>query len=708
MIKKTIYCLLVAVILTIIPGMISLAETGRLELSTSRATLNIDRSGNIHITNIEGQIFEVNADATSLWKIVIKSNINQKEYVITPNNDLKIDKTENTIKIVVNNISPEGQSIPLNAEFSISVKDDAFCFSGSLKINSQDWIIKELSYPVFSEIKVNNDNVKVYWPYGVGQCFNDLSVFGRRSFDYPSVTGTMAWFSVNSSERGLYIGSHDPLLQAKTFSLGYEESDKLCSSGVKFPVWKNEFIIPDVIINLYNGSWHRASDFYRSWYDRNFKIAKVSDWAKKCEGYMLCILKQQNGDVMYTYKDIDKLCDVAEKLNFKLIGLWGRGVGGHDHLYPNYMPDNLLGGREEMRNAIERAHERGFKVIVYTNGKIIDTSTDFYEYNGIETIILNEKKQPLLEFWRKHENTTPRIFATACPGSSLWRRTMLNLAIDAKSLGADAFYIDQVGQGSPVTLMCYSEFHDHQTPQEAYSEYRIKMMHDIRGKMKEMDPEFSIMTEGLNDALLSDVDFFQGVPNLNTPFLFPEMFRYTFPEVISVTVNPSPALNRTDANYSTVYGLRQQIMSRYPADVDYLLNNKIPEYSDYANITGPPDIKRFTQASAEETTKYTHDLFQFQNDNAEFFRFGKFIDEEGIEIAGDDILAKGFENGKRIGVIVWNRNLTEERNFSISLPGYRLISACEPHQKKISSSSPLKANSLRLLIFEKLIKTDKI
>lgn len=669
---------------------------------TSEATLNIGRLGNIKIIHNEGKFLEVNSSVNSLWKIILKNKRSGKEYVLTPENNFTVDKINNTIRIVVNRFSVENKILPVNAEFTVSVKNDAFCFSGSLKSNSKDWQFKELLYPYGLGIRIADKNIKIYWPNGVGQCFDNPSEFGNRSFDYPSVGGTMAWFSVNSPEAGLYVGSHDSLLKAKTFYLGFDNNDRLFKANVEFPVYNDEFTVPDVMIKSYNGSWYQASKFYRHWYDSIFKIASISDWAKRCEGYILCILKQQNGEVMYTYKDIDKLCDIAERLNFKLIGLWGRGVGGHDHLYPNYMPDNLLGGREEMRLAIERAHKRGFKVIVYTNGKIVDTSTDYYKYNGIETIILNERKHPLFEFWRKHENTTPLIFVTTCPGSAVWRKTMLNLALDAHSLGADAFYIDQVGQVSPVTCKCFSEYHDHDLPQEAYSKFRIMMMHDIREKLRQIDPEFSVMTEGLNDALLSDVDFFQGVPNLNTPFLFPEMFRYTFPEVISVTVNPSPGLNRFDANYSTVYGLRHQIMSRYPADVDYLLNGKIPNESDYSNITGPPDIGRFTKVSAEETMKYMHELFQFENSNSDFFRTGKFIDEEGVEVTGDDIMAKGFLNGNRIGVVVWNQHLTEERDYSVSVPGYRLTGVSEPGRKSVTNTSPLSANSIRLLEFKKI------
>ena len=678
----------------------SFASSKKIELTTSEATLTIDQKGNLRIIQNKERIIQVNTSIYNLWRITLKNNLSGRESVIVPDKSIKLVKSGDIIQMRVESFVVDDNALPGIAEFSISVKDDAFCFSGSLKSESEGWIFKELVYPDISGIEPDDNNLKIYWPNEFGQCFDDPQVFGSRSFEYPSVRGTMSWFSVNSHENGLYIGCHDHARGAKKFSLAYND-DKSFKSNVLFPVNSGEFVIPDVMIMPYSGKWYTASGFYRGWYEKNFRIVDVAPWARNCEGYMLNILKQQNGEVMYTYNDIDKLCDIAEKLNFKLIGLWGRGVGGHDRLYPNYMPDNLLGGREEMKKAIERAHERGFKVIVYSNGKIMDTSTDYYYYNGIETIVLNERKRPELEIWKKHVNTTPVIFAVACPGSALWRKTILDLAIDAESLGADAFYVDQLAQIPPVSFMCYSENHDHKLPQEAFTKYRVKMMHDIRKTMKKINPGFSVMTEGINDAMLSDLDFFQGVPHVTTSFVFPEMFRYTFPEVIAVTLNADPGLHRYDANFSTVYGLRHQIMSRYPADVDYLQHGKIPTEESYSNITGPPDIKKFTEDSAEEVTAYTHDLFQFENDNADYFRSGKFIDEDGIEVAGNEIMGKGFLNGSKMGVVIWNKHLSEKRDFSVSVPGYRLIKATEPGKAEVSASSPLDANSIRLLIFEK-------
>jgi hypothetical protein len=291
----------------------------------------------------------------------------------------------------------------------------------------------------------------------------------------------------------------------------------------------------------------------------------------------------------------------------------------------------------------------------------------------------------------------------ACPGSALWRNTIMNLALNAKSLGVDAFYIDQVGVRGP--LMCYSKNHDHSKPQEAFTKYRVQMMHEIRTRMKEIDPDFSIITEGTVDELLTDIDVFHGLGpgSIITPYAFPEMFRYTFPESIIIQLNASPATDRYNANYATVYGLRHEIMSRYEADAEYLKSGKIPTKKSYSEcfVNDPPVLSTMNSVSAREVTSYTYDLLQFENDNSSFFRNGKFIDDDGIEVSGNDILAKGFINGKSMGVVVWNRNLSEKRDFIVKVAGYNLVKSSEPEDQVTSTASPLNANSIRLLVFEK-------
>ena len=678
------------------------AASEKFELKTSEATLTIDQNRNLKISQNNGKFIQVKTSINNLWKITLKNNLSNREYEFTPDKNFKIIKNDKILRLIVNSFSVNGKTLPIEAEFTMSIKDDAFCFSGLLTSDSGEWTFKELDYPCITGIQIRNENVGIYWPRGFGQYFDDPVNFGSKSLWYPSSEGQMPWFSVCSLNAGLYIGNHDPSQGAKSLNLTYLTSLKVFKASITTPIYKNEYQIPDIMIKSYYGEWYKASKFYRNWYDRHFKLTAAPEWAINGADMLLAIMKQQNLEVMWTYKDIDKLCDIADQFNLGTIGLWGWAIGGHDRYYPNYQPDNLLGGREELEKAIERAHKRGIKIIIYANGKIMDTSTDYYLYNAMETILITDWRAPMpdMRFYMKQKNSTPVIFAQACAGSELWRKTMCDLGLQAVSLRADGIIYDQVPVFVPIS--CFSKNHDHQ-PGESDAKYRLQMMSEIREKVKITNPDFVVITEGTDDALMKGLDYSwgYGIGVAPAPNVFPELFKYTFPEYVVNQRNALPMITRTDANFAAIYGFRHEIECRYPGDVEYLINGTLPIAESYSNVTAPPNIIKMNLVSAIEATKYVKTLIDFEKKNSVFFRQGKFIDREGIEVTGNDIVAKGFINGNRIGVVVWNQSESGKGEFSVTVPEYKAISAMEPGNDMIEVSSPLEPNSIRLIVFEK-------
>jgi hypothetical protein len=695
--KKTIFILLLL-------GFISLqlfAATDNFVLKTSEATLTIDPKGNLKIIQGKGEVIQVNCSINDVWRVVLRNSLNNREYEFTSGKNVKLNKDGEKFTITVADFQIENKNLPVIAEFTISVKDDAFCFSGSLKSESDEWIFKELDYPVLPGIRINDPKTTVYWPEGLGQCFEDPESFGSKSSRYPGGQGAaMAWFSVNSSKGGLYVGSHDPLQETRVFNLSYDKTSKLFKSFINSAIQDKSYTIADVMIKPYAGEWYKASKFYRAWYDHHFKTANPPQWVKTNSGWLLAILKQQNMEIMWPYKDIDKLCDIADQFNLGTLGLFGWTIGGHDHLYPYYNPDNLMGGPEELKKAIERAHKRGKKVILYANGKIMDTSTDFYRYNGFETMVIQENRQPQIQYYIKQKNATPVIFAQACVGSELWRKTMYDLGLQAVSLGADGILYDQMGIMG--VYLCYAKNHDH-LPGMSDLHNRLDMINKISADMKKINPDFIIMTEGTNDVVIRGIDYHHGCGVAAQPglYAFPELFRYTFPELLKTQRNPNPMITRTDANYAAISGLRHEIETRYAGDVAYLLKGTLPKPEDYSNVVSPPDLTKMNLLPAKEATEYVHTLIAFEDKNPDFFRYGKFIARDGIEVTGTDIVSNGFLNKNRMGVVVWNKNLSEKRDFRVTVPGYKMISASEPHNNNVNATATLGPNTIRLVIFEK-------
>ncbi len=676
------------------------AASEKFELKTTRATLSIDRKGNLNINGLEDEVIRVNSRLSELCKIVLENKLSGREIEWIPGQNLSLSKENNLIRLNCCKLSEENQKPDFKAELIITVKNDAFCFAGRLKCTSEEWICKEMDYPVISGISLNKQKTEIYWPAGLGERYTDPVRFGTRNIRYPGGSAGMAWFSLNTPEEGIYVGVHDSLQESRDISLLYDQSSSTFKTRINARIYAGEYEMPDVIVNLYRGDWYAAAKFYRNWYSRHFSIITPPQWVKEESGWVLAILKQQNMEVMWPYPDIDKLCDIADRFNLGAIGLFGWAVGGHDHYYPNYTPDNLMGGRVELVKAIKRAHERGKKIILYANGKLMDTSTDFYRYNGYETMVKNQNRQPDIQYYIKQKNGTPVIFAQACTGSALWRKTMLDLGLQAVSLGADGILYDQVG-GMGI-YPCFAEDHDHRCG-IGDARNRLLMISEISKAVKKINPDFVVMTEDTNDDILRSIDFHHGcatgsVDNING---FPAMIRYTFPELLITQRNPNPLITNTDANFAVINGLRHEIETRYPADREYLLNGTLPTHEDYENVVSPPNVGKMNLLPADEATKYVRDLIAFENRYPEFFRYGKFIALDGIKLEGTGFHANGFQNGNKIGVLVWNRNQTKNVDFSVSVPDYQLIHIAEPGNSDVASNTPLEANAIRLLIFEK-------
>ena len=505
----------------------------KLELKTTGATLTIDGKGNLEIFGAEGAAIQVNSRMSHLWKIVVANNLSPREIELFPVQNDGFSKENNIIHLLFNHFRDGNQDLGIRAEFTISVKDDAFCFSGKMKCHSKEWFFKELNYPALSGIRMNSPETEIFWPAGLGERHEDPSVFGNRTIQYPGGSAGMAWFSLNAPDEGMYVGIHDTLQESRLISLAYDKTSATFGTHIISQIAADEYELPEVMVQLYRGSWYSAAKFYRNWYDRNYSIVTPPRWVQEESGWILAILKQQNMEVMWPYPEIDRLCDIADSLNMGTIGLFGWAAGGHDHYYPNYPPDNLMGGRSELAKAIERAHGRNKKIILYANGKLMDTSTDFYRYNGSETMVMKQNRQPDIQYYIKQKNGTPVIFAQACTGSAIWRKTMLDLGLQAVSLGADGIIYDQVG-GMGITT-CYAENHDHRRGM-GDTRNRLGMISEISRAVKKINPEFVMMTEDTNDRILRQVDFHHGCAtgSIERAGGFPALIRYTFPELLIV------------------------------------------------------------------------------------------------------------------------------------------------------------------------------
>lgn len=534
---------------------------------------------------------------------------------------------------------------------------------------------------------------------------------------YPSQNGSMPWCALAGADGGLYLGCHDPSHGSKIFCLRYDPSSKLFGLLVRHQFFCAEgasWSLPTTVVQPYEGSWHAAARIYRAWVDAAVPLREPQGWVRDMSGWLMCIMKQQNGEVLWDYASIEKMCDVADRRGLDVLGLYGWAHGGHDTLYPDYVPEPAMGGREGLSRALALAHRRGKRVILYANGQLEERGTDFWKEQGRALAVIQKDGTSMQERWQKFKDASPHSFALACLGTREWSDRMLALALQANELGADGILYDQLGVRAPMA--CYAEGHGHPAPAMIYAEDRAAFMRRIVAHMKAVNPNFIVMTESMHDSFLDSVSLFwansgdlramssaEMQKRLDTGSVsawFPELFRYTFPEVMSTVRIPRPMIDRTMVNYACVYGFRFEIESRYAPDVRYLLEGKLPEACDYERMVEKPDLRQFLTTPPDEAARYLKCMSDFQRTHADLLRQGRFTDDEGFFFSGQGLVAKSFQNGTRLGVIIWNPT-ERPATFTLRVAEAERVSVSEPGRDRADAFSELAPQTVRFFVWQK-------
>ncbi len=687
------------------------------ELKTSQARLLVDGRGRVALEPNDGASPAPAPFRTTLWTITLAEGTNafRPGPAITTRDSgpPEVSRTKDGVRVFYDGVRHGERTFDIQLDLTITVLGDEFQFGGTVINNSKDRIVTEWKYPCLLGIESQRGGSQqatpaLLWPDGLGRRFPNRESFGsHRTFAYPGIHGTMQWLAFTHGAAGLYFASHDKQCRAKLFAAarsgnggGYDVSLKhypYCVGGER---WEG----PPTVLMPYTGLWHVAARHYRQWGDSWQDPLPKPQWAQDSTGWLLAILKQQNGDLMWDYGSLDRLADLAEQRGLDTLGLFGWAHGGHDRYYPDYIPDPKMGGPEVLKQSIAKVRKRGQHVILYANGQLIDSATEFYRLHGVETMVADPRGKPVIQTYNKFKATSTPIFVTACTAAPVWRQRMLALAEQAHALGANGILFDQLGVVGPK--QCFTESHGHETP--ATSDGRFELLHDIARHMHQVDPEFIVMTEGVVDAEQADVPYFHGCgPGFDyfepgtSETLFPELFRYTYPTFVATQRVPNPLLTRNFANYACAYGLRFEIESRYTADVKYLTTDQVPRPEEYADCNSPPNVSLVQTVSREESARYMRQVAEFRKQHGDLLLRGHFIDVDGVVVEGDGIVGKAFQSEDRIGVILWNPT-DQPRLATVTVTGHSFAAAYAPETSgTVERDTAIGPESIRLLVWNR-------
>jgi hypothetical protein len=733
--RSLVCCLLGGAVLTAVLGTVGhAAEPAPLTLQTPSGTLSVDAKG-ISLAPSIADCPAVRANGQPMWKLTLQKEarppITDKPIVLTDlSQAVKREKLADGIRLswtqLVDAKDPK-RTWHVGLTLDIRRCGDAFQVTGTIKNDEPGWLVAGFSGPWFNGVQVDLATHPALLPQGFGTRVDRLpqgkgkmgqwrqrgSLFQVAAY-YPSAGGTMQWCALAGTQGGLYLGGHDATHGTKAFALLYNPQSQQFALTVEhrlFCAAGKQWAVPPTVLRPYRGTWHAAARYYRAWVDRAVPVRQVPAWARDASGWLLCILKQQNGEVLWNYPSLVKLADVADQRGIDILGLFGWAHGGHDHLYPDYIPDAKMGGEAALRQALKEVRRRGKRSIIYANGQLEERDTEFWRTQGRALAVIKQDGISAQERWHKYRNAPYYQFDLGCLATQGWYDRMLSLALQANDLGADGILFDQLGGGGPMA--CYAEGHGHPVPSLVYEADRVRLLRRIADHMSAINPDFIVMTEGLHDSVADSISLFHGcvrgvfAPDIPARAqgglasgLYPELFRYTYPEVMSTIRIPTPMMNRLVANYICTFGFRYEIESRYAPDVRYLREDRVPETSEYAEVLSPPDIPMMQATPPTAATRYLKQVIEFQRSHRDLLWRGRFTDDEGFTFQGPGLVAKSYQAGDRLGVLVWNPTEQPAR-FTLTVPKAKLVSAAEPECPSVDATSALAPQSVRLLVWKR-------
>ena len=677
-------------------------------LRNDKVEVVVDKKGNlVALTNLStGHNY---ASGGLLWRLYYDTRDEQEIEVVGNEQSPKIVSDGKSIVITYDKLAVRGAKVDIALQLTLTLEGENVRFASAVKNGVDHSVVRELHYPLVHNAQLPTDHDLILSQNGGRFLGKPVEAIIARSNRIPYRTpaqvfrqldclygaaASMNCYILAGEKQGLYVGSHDPMIQDTWHGLRVyaDKSGKFTEAEFglfKYPQcfvgekWENS----SNILSPYCGSWHNAADKYgkwvrASWWDHHAE----PQWIREMKSWQRIIFKHQYGKYLFKYTDLyGRIQKAGESVDADAVFAFGWWKEGMDRGNPAYTPDDTQGGDEGWRKAIEKFKKCGQKLIMYYNGQLIDTESEFYKsgegkrisYKGPSgTEIADQYRFSGLGSWLAEYQAV--TFVMADTRHQVWRDKLIEMADRAHRNGADAVFYDQLGQ-------CFQQKRPWDTSRE-FAVPNNRLVYDKGTTLKYLrdyitakyEPEFGFGSEQLADYTAQYCDFVHITGIKHGKENFSELFRYTFPEIIFTdrNIRDDTDIERR-VNMTLLKGLLNDIEIYRCRD----LIDQTPTYQAYLSKVNA-----------------------IRNRYQDCLMLGTYRDIFGFESSNKEVQAKAFVSENRMAVVATNEFDKSILSTDISVPGYRYAECQTLGNAKVSKEGKrveLGQYGLAVLLFEK-------
>jgi hypothetical protein len=347
-------------------------------------------------------------------------------------------------------------------------------------------------------------------------------------FMYPSILD-MQYMMLYTAGHCLYLASYS----TGSDTLSFRASN--IHDGLRLSVNHHPFltdgtwISPQCAVAHLPADWHAAADLYAGHMRPRFSKPANPAWLREdFHGWSIVIVKFEGQPPTYRFADLPALARRVKELGIPVLHIAGWMGNGHDTLYPDYEPCPECGTAAELKAALDEIHAMGVRPVLYTNGRILDPQSKFYQNGGRDTRCVSAGGTPNVELYGNSVK-----FEVACPMDKRFREQMVSrVKAMVSEYGARAVQIDQISSADAV--MCHNPAHGHERPSANILPGYDIMLQEIRDAGRALDPDFFVWVEGCHERFAQFYDVSQSGDEtdgcgLDVPR--PEQFTFVYPHL---------------------------------------------------------------------------------------------------------------------------------------------------------------------------------
>ena len=643
-----------------------------------------------------------------LWRMYYDTHDEQEIEIIGGDTKPQVECDGKTVVLSYDKLVVRGKKVDIKLQLTISLEGENVRFASAVENSIDHSVVRELQYPLVRNVDLPSDH-KLILSQSSGRLYENVrktimdkgnkipyrtpaQIFRQYDCRY-GASASMNCYILAGEKQGLYVGSHDATIQDTWHGLRLYADKEGKFTELEFGLFKypqafvgEKWLNDSNIISPYSGTWHAAADKYgkwvrSSWWDHH----EAPQWIREMKSWQRVIFKHQYGNYLFKYSDLyGRMQKAGESVDADAVFAFGWWKEGMDRGNPAYTPDDTQGGDEGWRKAIEKFKKSGQKLIMYYNGQLIDTKSEFYtsglgskiSYKSPSgTEVADQYRFSGMGSWLAEYQAV--TFVMADTRHQIWRDKLIEMADRAHRNGANAVFYDQLGIGFQQKI-----------PWDTSREFPVpnnRLIYDKGQTLKYLrdylvskyEPDFGFGTEQLADYTSQWVDFVHITGIKHGKENFSELFRYTFPEIIFSDRN---IRDDTDIERRVNMTLLKGLL------------NDIEIYRCRSLIDETPNYQAYLAKVNAIRNKYLDCLM-----------LGTFRDVLGFENSNKAVQAKGFFGEKRVAVVVTNEFDKKQLSTKISVPGYRYAESSTIGDAKVDGSAnvTLGQYGLAVLVFEK-------